>query len=534
MGLLTATVDPSELILGTQPEVVWHPQPGPQTALLQCPMAEIFYGGARGGGKTDGLLGHWLAHWRTYGTKARGVLFRRTYTPELEEVIARTQEVFPKVGATYNAGQHTWTFPDGTILRLRHLDNDIDAANYLGHQYTWVAVDQAEQFPNPDPIDKLRGSMRSVHGVPCTLILTGNPGGPGHHWLKQRYIAPARGGFTPIRYQPQPEMRPDLWCEAVFIPAKLEDNPLLMSKDVQYADRLAASGGQALYKAWRFGDWDAIVGAVFAEWRADLHVIPLRGQLRLPVPFGWRLAAGMDWGNRHPGCWVLFAAGPEAIIGVDELYFRGKDARDVGLAIGQRCRSWGMVEYIACDEQAWYATGTGAPTVAEEVQMGIFEAYGTQGRHLAPALIQATHGPGSRLTKLQVMRRYLAWTGDAKGTVQPWGMPKLRFTETCANVIRTIPALPFAPESQGRGGHAKDDVDTRAEDHPYDAVTAYLMSRPPEVAEPLTEEPVGIAPRRDPATGKRYPRWMEDKQRQLEERFEREQSGLVRYPGNIV
>ena len=35
----------------------WQPQPGPQTALLACPVFEVFFGGARGGGKTDGMLG---------------------------------------------------------------------------------------------------------------------------------------------------------------------------------------------------------------------------------------------------------------------------------------------------------------------------------------------------------------------------------------------------------------------------------------------------------------------------------------------
>ena len=39
--------------------LIWAPQPGPQKALIDCPLAEVFYGGARGGGKTDGLLGKW-------------------------------------------------------------------------------------------------------------------------------------------------------------------------------------------------------------------------------------------------------------------------------------------------------------------------------------------------------------------------------------------------------------------------------------------------------------------------------------------
>lgn len=37
--------------------IVWAPQPGPQEALVHCPITLIGYGGARGGGKTDGVLG---------------------------------------------------------------------------------------------------------------------------------------------------------------------------------------------------------------------------------------------------------------------------------------------------------------------------------------------------------------------------------------------------------------------------------------------------------------------------------------------
>ena len=36
--------------------IAWAPQPGPQQALIECPVYEILYGGARGGGKTDGKV----------------------------------------------------------------------------------------------------------------------------------------------------------------------------------------------------------------------------------------------------------------------------------------------------------------------------------------------------------------------------------------------------------------------------------------------------------------------------------------------
>ena len=53
--------------------VIWAPQPGPQTALLECPVFEVFYGGARGGGKTESSIGDWLQHSALYGEAAVGI-----------------------------------------------------------------------------------------------------------------------------------------------------------------------------------------------------------------------------------------------------------------------------------------------------------------------------------------------------------------------------------------------------------------------------------------------------------------------------
>ena len=74
--------------------ILWSPQPGPQTALLECPIFEVFYGGARGGGKTESSIGDWLQHSSLYGEGAIGIFFRRKLV-QLAEVIARTKQIFP-------------------------------------------------------------------------------------------------------------------------------------------------------------------------------------------------------------------------------------------------------------------------------------------------------------------------------------------------------------------------------------------------------------------------------------------------------
>lgn len=233
----------------TEETVVWKPQPGPQHLLLTLPdkIGEVFFGGARGGGKTDGVIGLWLAHASRHGANAKGIIFRRSMS-ELEEVQSRMMELFPALGATYAVSVKTWTMPGGATLKLRFLDADEDATKYQGHGYTFMAFDEAGNWPSPKPIDMLRATLRSVAGVPTLLVLTGNPGGKGHDWIKERYILPAQP-LTPF-LGPDDQLR-------IFIPSRLQDNKILMEKDPGYIDRLKASGPAWLVNAWLNGDWNA-------------------------------------------------------------------------------------------------------------------------------------------------------------------------------------------------------------------------------------------------------------------------------------
>ena len=48
---------------------------------------------------------------------------------------------------------------------------------------------------------------------------------------------------------------------------------------------------------------------------------------------------------------------------------------------------------------------------------------------------------------------------------------KLKIFKTCYHLIRTLPALTYDK-------HKVEDVDTQQEDHSYDSVRYFLMSRP--------------------------------------------------------
>lgn len=110
-------------------------------------------------------------------------------------------------------------------------------------------VDEAGNFPDPAPIDKLTATLRDKHGVPPRMAMSANPGGPGHEWLVKRYMELAEPGV--------PFVDPTTGAERVYIPSLLTDNPALLENDPGYLNRLRRAGPAWLVRAWLMGDWSA-------------------------------------------------------------------------------------------------------------------------------------------------------------------------------------------------------------------------------------------------------------------------------------
>jgi hypothetical protein len=141
--------------------VAWSPRGNPaQMRLLKCQVFEIFFGGARGGGKTDGVLGEFGAHASRYGKEAIGLMVRRTRA-ELVETIERSREIYGPLGWQLNETEKMWRAPDGARLRFAYLERDADADMYQGHHYTRVYVEEVGNFPSPAPVMKLMATLRS-------------------------------------------------------------------------------------------------------------------------------------------------------------------------------------------------------------------------------------------------------------------------------------------------------------------------------------------------------------------------------------
>jgi len=458
--------------MGTRAQL--RPQKGKQSSFLSCPANEICYGGARGGGKTYGALLHWLTHSTRYGDNASGILFRRTY-PELENVEEKASSIFPSFGGIYGQQKRTWKFPNGSTLKLRYLDKDKDADNYQGHEYNWMCFEEAGNWPRPDPLDKLRACLRSAEGVKHKLLLTCNPGGVGHNWVKTRYIDPC----PPMRIQRHTDESGGDWAK-VYIPAKVTDNPLLLKSDPAYISRLKESGPEWLVKAWLDGDWDIVAGGMFDDvWRRDIHVVK-----PFEIPASWYVDRGFDWGSSKPFavCWFAESDGTPAEVNGKKLHFpRGSIVL--------------FREYYGCEKgKANVGVKMLAKDIAKETKLiddsipnrvhpgnadsAIYNA--ENGSSIADDMkpitwTKADKSPGSRVHGWQALRRML---------VASHGKEEAGFyiTENCVDSIRTLPTLP-------RDDKKIDDIDTDSEDHLADVIR-YRVNKKKQVTV-TTNRPFG-------------------------------------------
>jgi len=112
-------------------DVMFSPNPGPQTEFLASSEREVLYGGAGGGGKTYALIADAMRYFEN--SNFNGLILRRS-TDELREIVWKTQELYPKIfkGAKWGEKKSQWTFPSGAKLWLTYLERDQDVLRYQG------------------------------------------------------------------------------------------------------------------------------------------------------------------------------------------------------------------------------------------------------------------------------------------------------------------------------------------------------------------------------------------------------------------
>lgn len=437
--------------MNPQSKVLWAPQAGPQSSLVTCPFPLVGFGGARGGGKTDGVLGKYGIKQARYGRNFNGVFFRREM-PGADDLIDRAKDLYLPMGAEFNKVERLFTFKSGGRLRFRPLYNDDDAAKYQGQNLSDAAVEEAGNFPDPSPIYKLFGALRGgAEGQPIQLILTFNPGGAGHYWLREKFVKPAPLGMKRLTWK-LPTGRE---VPYVYIPSRIQDNKILLKKDPEYIDRLHMVGSPELVRAWLEGDFEIHEGSFFPEF----------GQRHIVQPFSldkvkhWQKYCGFDWGYHSPFCavWGAVSSGKwddgsecpypkDAIIIYREYTGKGLDNSEIAERIATL--SEGEDPLMVADPSIF--NHNGGPSINDQFTQ-VFMRYKNQ--------MTFRRGDNERLSGASQIRMRL----------KP-NPAMLYFFSTLEYLLSTIPALGMSPKNH-------EDVDTTGNDHAYDALRYLCKER---------------------------------------------------------
>ena len=436
-------------------DVIFEPNAGPQTTFLAATEQEVLYGGAAGGGKSYSLVADPVRYLNN--PNARMLLVRRS-TEELRELISVSKQLYPSAipGIKFMERDKTWVAPSGATLWMSYLDRDDDVMRYQGQAFNWIGFDELTQWPTDYAWNYMRSRLRTTRssGLPLYMRATSNPGGPGHMWVKRYFIDPsqpdkafwATDNEGEIICWPKGHTREgEPLFKRKFIPATLFDNPYLSDDGMYEANLLSLPEHQR--RQLLEGDWDINEGAAFPEFSRKIHVVD-----PYDIPSNWPRFRAADYGYGSYSAVIWFAVAPdEQLIVYRELYVSKVLATDLADMILD-LESDEKIRYGVLDSSLWHKRGDTGPSLAEQMIQ--------KGCRFRPA----DRSKGSRVSGKNELHRRLQVDDFTEE-------PRIVFFSSCYNTIAQLPSLPLDKNNP-------EDVDTKSEDHIYDAIRYGIMTRP--------------------------------------------------------
>lgn len=408
-----------------------------------------------------------------HGIDYKGLLLREA-TTELGDVISKTKKWIPRIfpSAKFNNQKKTWTFEDGETLWLNYARVEDDYEQYHGHEYPWIGWEELTNHPFDNIYLKLMSCNRSSNSnIPRKYRATCNPSGPGHTWVKDRFINICG---------PEEVYTDEDGMTRTHIQSNLLENQALLKADPTYQSKLLAmtKDNKMLRDAWVFGSWDLVTGGFFTDvWDKKIHVIN-----PFTVPRSWSLLRSFDWGSSKP--WAVsygFETNGEqpspdvnhglelpnfprgSIIVPNEIYgWNGQ------VNTGDQATSQEIAQRVLTLDNAMlteYNTRCSpgpADTSIWEVKDG--KSIGNTLSSFGCNWTKAYKGAGSRIAGWSIIRQML---GAAKRKDPE--APHLYFFPAAAHHIRTIAIMQ-------RDKKKPEDIDTDLEDHCMDSLR-YLAAR---------------------------------------------------------
>jgi len=415
---------------------------------------EVVYGGAKGGGKSCGLVMECLA----YGLENPGAemyIFRETYDDLEANIIREWKEKVPKELYSYHESKHIATLLNGTSVKFRYIRNFTDAEGYQGRSMDWIGVDELTKHEERS-IQVLMSCLRSPKGFKPRFRGTCNPGGIGHTWVKEEYLEATAYGAHIATCSVTGNTR-------AFIAAKVYDNTVLMANDPGYAKRLE-NLPEAEKKAFLYGDWDIFEGQYFPEYKRDVHVIE-----PFEIPDHWERFRSMDYGLDmcSVGWWATDTEGT---------LYRYRELHEPNLNLTQAVKR--VLEMTAHDEKISY-------TVASPDLWNRRQETGVAGQEIMynAGLKDLVRANDSRVPGWRLLREYLTpYERKDADNGAAYITARMKFFNTCSHAIRCIPQLQhdtIKPEDASKDPH---EITHTPEECRY-----MVMSRPRLSKDPMKE-----------------------------------------------
>lgn len=390
------------------------------------------------------------------------LLVRRTF-PQLERNFKpECDKLYKMYGAVWQERNHSYIFPSGAKVYLVHCKDEKALDNYIGGNYNFLGIDEVNQFPERW-VEALATSVRSNNKeIKPQICLTSNPGNVGHAWLKRKFVEkcppqPMEKVYNKefdVWYQPTktaPPYRDEERISYQYIPATVFDNPTLLKNDKKYVRELKRLN-PTLRAMWLEGRWDVFAGMYFDKWNILHHIVS-------SSEYGFGTSNNnssncayyrfYDYGTKNPFV-CLFAAidrNGDMVI-YDEIV-------ETGLAASRQA------QFV--NEYTYKKYKMKPADFEDEIADPAYWIKHSEknGATYSPSMFYADEG--IYLNKGNNDRKAGAKIVYDALDVPDEGYPRIRFTENCQYCIDTIPNLPASELDP-------EDIDTRSEDHSYDAL----------------------------------------------------------------
>ena len=195
----------------------------------------------------------------------------------------------------------------------------------------------------------------------------------------------------------------------------MDDNPQLLEASPEYKQMLDLLP-EDVRKAWRYGDWDALAGTFFPEFRRETHVI----KPFYRIPSEWKKYRVFDYGLDMFAClWIA--------VDYDGRAYVYREVQQSGLIVSEAARlaldltpAWEHIECTIAPPDMWNRQKDSGKSMAE---------------------LFAENGLGLLRASNNRIQGWMALKEMLKPLKNEQDRPGLLVTEDCVGLIENLPAI---------------------------------------------------------------------------------------------